>query len=781
MKKILITAISLLITVTIIQVPISSVSGNNMASGYEGDYPYNPSNEVVTEALNFLNIKQLDDGSIGGFAVSAWASMAISAADQDPHTWDNLVNYLRQKSNLIDPNKATDWERQTLAIVACDENPKDFAGINFITKIISFYDGEQIGDYANLYDDFFGVLALISGGISKDSYIIKNVIDFIKSKQDSDGGWGDVDSTSVAIMALIASGENPNSEVINNALIFIKTTQADSGGFQSWGNANAASTSWAIQAIVATGQDPTSSGWMKNDNSPVDFLLSLQQEDGSFNWATGQSMNPEWMTSYVIPALLGKPYPVKIHESNDNNPPDKPTKPSGPTSGVTGTSYTYSTSAVDPDIDLLQYRFDWDANEGHDYSVWTTLDESGHMGSLSHTWNNAGTYEIKAQAKDEYGEISSWSSSIIVNINKKSVNIVDEWTGSIRIEGKDDTVWDGTVTVGETYFYAKNVDTGEIEEYHISFPSVLGALVEASDIAGFSYLIEYWPSWNAFLVKTIDGDSDWWHYWVDYELPMVGAGDYELTEEDNEILFGYLESWEAHALKIFVDKFEVKKNEEFTVSVFDENDICVEGATVYVGLETYITDENGNVTVSYDESGTLNIYSEKEGFVRSEKLSIKVKKNVMITKPFTNSFYLMNLKLLNNLKKTWIIGPIIIEVEASDEIEKVDFYINDKLICTDDERPFEYRLNERAFLKHNKITIKSYSIETFNSENLINNLIKILEKFRSLNDKNELRTCFDILKDYINNFEKTGFKEEDTDTKEVIMINLFPNLHEKLR
>lgn len=779
MKKKLMTAIAILISVTLIQVPISSVSGGNVATGSEGNYPYHSTDEVIIEALNFLNNQQLEDGSISGFVVSAWASMAISSADEDPHDWKNLVSYLEEKNTLLDPVKVTDWERQTLAIVACDENPRDFGEINFITKIKSFYDGEQIGDNANLYDDFFGVLALISGGIDKDSSIIKNVIDFIKSKQNSDGGWSDVDSTSVAIMALIASGENPNSVIINNALVFIKTTQADNGGFQSWGTANAASTSWAVDAIFAVGQDPTSSEWEKNGNSPVDFLLSLQQDDGSFNWATGQSMNPEWMTSYVISALLGKPYPVKIYKSSENNPPCIPNKPSGPTSGVTGSSYTYSTSAIDPDNDPVQYRFDCDASGGHDYSIWTTLDESGHAVSLCHSWNNPGTYEIKAQAKDVYGDTSGWSSSTIINIDKKSVNIIDEWTGSIRIEEKGDTVWDGTVTVVETYFNAKNVDTGETQEYYISYPSVLGALVEASDITGFSYLIEYWPSWDAFLVKTIDGDSDWWHYWVDYELPMVGARDYELTDQDTEILWGYLESWDAHALKISVDKSEVKKNEEFTISVFDENDIGVEGATVYVGSETYTTDENGNVTISLGNRGSFEIYAEKEGFVRSEKVSIKVKKNVMITKPFTNSFYLMNLKLLGNIKKTWIVGPIDIEVEVSDEIEKVDFYINDKLIYADDDRPFKYRLNERAFLKKNKFTVKSYSFETLNYENLINNLIKILEKIRSLYDKNELKTSFDLLESYFNNFEKTGFKEEDTDTKEVIIINLFPNLRKQ--
>lgn len=684
MKKKSMIGIFILIGIILTNVPLKSVSAD---SG--GEYPFQPTDKVIIEALNFLKNQQLKDGSIGGFAVSSWVAMAISAVDENAHDWGNLVNYLTVKNYLLNSNKATDWERQTLAIVACDENPRDFGGINFVTKTESFYNGVQIGDNVNLYDDFFGVLALISSGVDKDKSIIQNVISHIKGKQNNNGDWGDVDSTSIAVMALIAAGENPNSEIINDAFLFIKSTQTDSGGFQAWGTTNAASTSWAVDAIVATGQDPTSIEWEKNGNSPVDFLLSLQQNDGSFNWANDQSMNPEWMTSYVIPALLGKPYPIKISESNNNA-------------------------------------------------------------------NNAN------QESDN---------------NEYDNTYLNEWSGDIRFEGKTETVWDGTVTVGESNIYAKNVDTGEIEEYYIPYPSVLGAVDEASKLGNFTYAVEYWPNWDAFLVKTIENDSDWWHYWVDYTLPMVDAGKYNLTDEDNEIIFGYLENWYAHALKIIVDKTVVKKNEEFTVSVFDESDFCIEGATVYVGSETYLTDENGNVTVSCDKSGTLKVYAEKDDFVRSEKTSIKVKKSIEIVKPFVNRLNFIDLKFDRTLKKTWVFGAVDIEIDTSEDVKKVDFYINDKLVYSDEERPFKYNLNERAFFKKNKIMVKSYLIETLSYKNLFNNISKILEKIRSIHDKNELKTSFDLLESYFNHFEKTVFKEEDTDTEEVIIINLFPNLH----
>jgi len=100
-----------------------------------------------------------------------------------------------------------------------------------------------------------------------------------------------------------------------------------------------------------------------------------------------------------------------------NNPPNTPSTPSGQTTGNVGTSYSYSTSADDPDGDQVQYRFDWDASGSHDYSGWTSLGVSDHSDSLSHSWSAAGTYVVKAQARDEHNDESGWSSALTVIIS----------------------------------------------------------------------------------------------------------------------------------------------------------------------------------------------------------------------------------------------------------------------------------------------------------------------------------------------------------------------------
>ena len=694
MKKISATLIVLLISMILLDIPVDIFNTVSADSGES--YPFQPTDDIIIEALGYLRSQQATDGSIGGFSVSSWAAMAISAAEEDAHDWGSLVDYLRDNADRIDENKATDWERQTLAIVACDENPRSFGGIDYLAKVESFYDGVQIGSLVNLYDDFFGILALVCGGIDKDSSVIQTVRAYVKENQNEDGGWGDVDSTAAAVMALITAGEDSNSGCITDALSFMKTTQVGSGGFQSWGTANAASTAWGLNAIVATGRDPTSSEWRINGDSPVDFLLDLQQENGCFNWAVNQNMNSEWMTSYVIPALLGKPYPVKIYESEEGG------------------------------------------NE----------DDGG--GNENNGDNNSGN--------DDNGDN---------NIDE------DEWIGNIRIEGQTDTIWNGEVCFSDSMITALNDSSGEMEDYYIPYPSVLGALDEASQQGGFSYFVIYYPSWSAFFVKTIAGESDWWHYWVDYTLPMVGAGAYELTEEDEEVLWGYLEDFTARALRIIVNKDTVNASEEFIVSVYNETMSPVEDAVVYVDSSEYITDENGNVTIHIDTAGEYEIYSEKDGYVRSEKVTVHVKKSVEIIKPEDNAIYILNRKTKIQYSNILIIGHIDIEVKTIDDVEKVEFYINDELEYVDTEQPFSWILNDRAFFKKTTIKVKAYT----SLDDVIFKIQQIIKYIDSLSENHPTRHIFDVLKTYLQNLEVSVLNQSDIDEKEVVIINFFPRIH----
>jgi len=115
-------------------------------------------------------------------------------------------------------------------------------------------------------------------------------------------------------------------------------------------------------------------------------------------------------------ALSGWSTPKTVTISGSgNSPPNTPTTPTGPTTGTVGISYSYTTSATDPDGDDISYGFDWDGDGIVD--EYSSFFSSGTSCTLSHTWNYAGTYEVKVKAKDEHSDLSAFSSPLTVVIS----------------------------------------------------------------------------------------------------------------------------------------------------------------------------------------------------------------------------------------------------------------------------------------------------------------------------------------------------------------------------
>lgn len=280
------------------------------------------SNGSVSRALNYLRSIQRSDGCISDFATSSWAVMAIAAAGEDPHNWrvnscPSIVDYLIANRGMLDLTKASEVERFMLSMTAADEDPRNVNGTNYVEILKNHFVNGQIGNEAWLFDDFWGVLALISAGEAANSTVIKETVGFIKENQNTDEGWGwavgvgsDVDDTAAAIMALTSAGEHNSTKVILNALQYLKKNQQSDGGFPSWGVTNSASDSWAIGAICSVGQNPAE--WQVNGTSVIDHLLSLQNVVGSFNWTKTDTewVNRALMTSYAVVALSSRQYPV---------------------------------------------------------------------------------------------------------------------------------------------------------------------------------------------------------------------------------------------------------------------------------------------------------------------------------------------------------------------------------------------------------------------------------------------------------------------------------------
>jgi len=103
----------------------------------------------------------------------------------------------------------------------------------------------------------------------------------------------------------------------------------------------------------------------------------------------------------------------------ENNPPNVPSTPSGPSNGTINTSYNFLSSCTDPDGDNIAIRFDWGDGSA---SNWSSYVSSGDIVTMSHSYSTAGIYYIKAQAKDEKGLLSDWSSGHEIVISASSSN-----------------------------------------------------------------------------------------------------------------------------------------------------------------------------------------------------------------------------------------------------------------------------------------------------------------------------------------------------------------------
>jgi hypothetical protein len=276
---------------------------------------------AILVTSNFVSAAANLNQAVGTLpADEEWSIMARASIQQT-----SGQSYLKSS---ISGGVATDYEKRILAITAIGENARTFGSEDFVAKLNSFFDGIQIGDVSLLNDDIFGVLALVSAGISDNT--VTATRQFILSHQNSDGGWGyatsvgsDSNTTAMAVSALSRTGGAPNS-----AFEYLNRSQDSSGGYAFIPNtaADGASTAWVIAGLTTAGKSIPANA--------TSYLESLQTSNGSFKWKPSDSQGSGLVTAYAVIALSGKGIPIKTTGSTTppTNPPTTPptTPPANP-------------------------------------------------------------------------------------------------------------------------------------------------------------------------------------------------------------------------------------------------------------------------------------------------------------------------------------------------------------------------------------------------------------------------------------------------------------------
>jgi hypothetical protein len=276
--------------------------------------------QAALDGAAWIQAQQSDDGALGSFG-GDWAMIAL--ADAGVHAADvrtDVANPSAQDFYLADwtgafPLEGSSIARGLLAGRAAGLQPAKLSATeNLLAKLAGQFDGQQLGSRALVNDDIFGVLGIEGAGAV--SAIAPRLTAFISAGQASDGGWsygtgadsGDVDMTGAGIAALCSAGATSADPDVAAGLAFLKTAQNEAnGGFDSsFFGSNADTTAWAVNGLRTCGIDPQSPDWTTAaGKTPLDFLASLQRDDGAFRWVPGDDGDNLYATQDAITGLVG--------------------------------------------------------------------------------------------------------------------------------------------------------------------------------------------------------------------------------------------------------------------------------------------------------------------------------------------------------------------------------------------------------------------------------------------------------------------------------------------
>ncbi|ATW27581.1 hypothetical protein DCMF_25025 [Candidatus Formimonas warabiya] len=310
------------------------------AAGFSGKQ----GEDSIQKGVDYLHRMQNPDGGFcaqkGGAsskALTSWVVMALAAAGEDPagSAWTPAgkgpLDFLNASAQPLE--ETCDYARLLLAYTAAGKGSSPEAQelaqtlLSFQQPEGQFWQPDQ-GETGMINAHMWSQLALASLG--EDIPQGEKAKSWLLGQQNEDGGFGwlegmesDADDTAVAVQILLLLGEGPESASVQQALTFLKGFQQENGGFSAgeWmgKEANAASDAWVAQAILAAGENPLEEKWAVGEKNLVTHLLSLQTQDGSFNWKEGVSSSPVTTTAYAIMALAGKPFPVNLSHGDQNS------------------------------------------------------------------------------------------------------------------------------------------------------------------------------------------------------------------------------------------------------------------------------------------------------------------------------------------------------------------------------------------------------------------------------------------------------------------------------
>ncbi len=242
----------------------------------------------------------------GGFAeqgrtpdgpLTAWAALGLVAAGGFPAERSKAAEFLRGLPISLGDSDA-DLALRVVALAALGGVVDE----SLVGRLRRHRPDELVNETV------WAVLALRAVGEQVPQSLVRAIL----AAQAKNGGFPwlrdgkpDSNDTAAAIQALRATGVGIRAASIKRAVKALRGFQNRDGGFAltNGRESDAQSTAWAIQALLSAGVKP--------GKPPFRYLSRLRRGDGSYRYSVRYGATPVWVTAQVVPALAGRPFPLR--------------------------------------------------------------------------------------------------------------------------------------------------------------------------------------------------------------------------------------------------------------------------------------------------------------------------------------------------------------------------------------------------------------------------------------------------------------------------------------
>jgi rhodanese-related sulfurtransferase len=193
---------------------------------------------------------------------------------------------------------------------------------------------------------------------------------------------------------------------------------------------------------------------------------------------------------------------------NGNTPPNQPVQPSGPTICSINLPYTFQTTGIDPNADVIRYGWDW--NEDTIIDTWTEYFPSGEPTELEHLFTTPGQFNISVTSEDIVGEKSIPSLALHILATTPPSNPIINGPTNGKINEELTFTISSTDADNDEVFYSIEWDDG-------NYSSWLGPYPQATQID----ISHTWTEKRTYTMqvktKDINGIESGW---TSYEISM---------------------------------------------------------------------------------------------------------------------------------------------------------------------------------------------------------------------------------------------------------------------